>query len=87
MKDINKYLIGSHIQRAHRTIRGEHQLSRYVAQLGLNECVEILSVSNIGLAFLASRHPECRVLPDEKRSFEDVIRAWTLYVLSGSEGG
>lgn len=70
-KDLNKYLIGSHIQRAHRTIRGEHQLAQYVSQLGLNECVEILSISEISLASLTTRHTECRVPQDEMRDFEE----------------
>ena len=87
MRDLDRHLIGSHIQKAHRSTRGEHQLSQYVAQLSLNECVEILAVSNISLASLASRHPECRVLPDEQRSFKKVIKTWALYILSGIEDG
>ncbi len=86
-RGVEQHIIGSHIRRAHRTIKGEHQLAQYVARLSLNECAEILSVSNIGLSSLATRHPECRVPKEEKRSFEDVIRIWTLYVLSGAEGG
>lgn len=86
-RGVEQHIIGSHLKKAHRTIRGEHQLAQYVARMGLSECVEVLSVSDIGLASLAARHPECRVPQDEKRSFEDVIRTWTLYVLSGAEGG
>lgn len=87
MKYTDTHPIGAHIQRAHRTFRGEHQLAQYVAQLSLDECTEILSVSDTSLAYLASRHPECRVSANEERSFEEVVRVWTLYVLSGAEGG
>lgn len=84
---VGQHIIGLHIKKAHETIKGEHQLAQYVARMSLGECAEVLSVSDIGLASLAARHPECRVPRDEKRSFEEVIRTWTLYVLSGSEGG
>ncbi|MGB3632754.1 MAG: hypothetical protein WA982_01805 [Rubrobacteraceae bacterium] len=87
VKDTDKHLVGSHILKAHRTVRGEHQLAEYVAQLSLGECGEILSAADMDLASLAARHPECRVLSDEKRTFEEVIRIWTLYVLSGVEDG
>ncbi len=59
---------------------GERQLADYVARLDLGECARIL-------ASLAARRNECRVRVDEKRSFEEVIRTWTLQVLSGLEGG
>ncbi|MCA3748649.1 MAG: hypothetical protein IN808_05855 [Rubrobacter sp.] len=47
----------------------------------------MLEASPIPLSLLAARHPECRVGEDEERSFAEVIRAWTLHVLSGVEGG
>lgn len=80
-------VIGSHVQMAHATIKGENQLSEYVQRLGLDECVEILAESPISLATLASRHEPCRVRASENRRFDDVIRTWTLYVLSGIEAG
>ena len=36
---------------------------------------------------LAARRDEFRVGPDERRSFEEVTRTWTEFVLSGVEGG
>ena len=73
--------------RAHATGKGEHQLSEYVARLGLDECTEILAASPEGLPYLAARRDECRVGQEEQRSFEDVSRTWTLGVLSGLEAG
>ena len=80
-------VIGGHVQRAHATIKGEHQFSDYVQRLGLDECVEILAESPVSLSSLASRHGPCRVRAGEDRSFDEVIRTWTLYVLSGIEAG
>ena len=40
----------------------------------------------IWLPSLTSKRDECRVGKDEKRSFEGVIRIWTLHVLSSFEG-
>src|SRR3712207_6806339 len=82
-----EHTIGRHVRTAHATIRGEHQLTQYVAQLDIEECVKILAVSPVGLPLLAARRDECRVGPDDKRSFEEVIRTWTELVLSGVEGG
>jgi hypothetical protein len=76
-----------HIREAQTIIEGEDQLPRYVARLELAECAEILSASPIGLPSLAAKRDECRVEKDEKRGFEEVIRVWTLHVLSGLEGG
>lgn len=42
---------------------------------------------NDGLPRLAALRDECRVGRDEGRSFGGVIRAWTVAVLSGAEGG
>lgn len=80
-------LIGHHLRAAHERFRGEHQLVEYVAQLDVGECAEILASSPVSLASLASRHDECRVEAGEVRGFEAMIRTWTLYVLSGLEGG
>jgi hypothetical protein len=80
-------LIARHLREAHGSFRGEHQLADYVARLDLGECARILAASPTGLASLAALRRECRVEMDEKRSFEEVIRTWTLYVLSGLEGG
>ncbi len=80
-------LIGEHLRRAHESFAGERQLAEYVASLEVGECARILAASPIGLPALASRRDECRVGGDEERGFEEVIRTWTLHVLSGLEGG
>lgn len=66
---------------------GEHQLEEYVAALDPVRCVETFLASPESLPFLAARRDECRVGPDETRSFEEVIEAWTPEVLSSLEGG
>jgi len=78
--------VGDHIRMAHETLRGEHQLADYVARLRIEECARILAQSTTGLSMLAALRDECRVGPEERRSFEEVIRIWTLEVLSGIEG-
>ena len=80
-------LIGRHLREAHERFRGERQLANYVAQLDLGECARILEASPTSLASLAALREECRVEAGERRSFEEVIRTWTLQVLSGLEGG
>lgn len=70
-------VLARHVPGAYATVKGEHELSEYVARLGPDECVEIL----------AARRDECRVGQEEQRSFEDVIRTWTLCARSGLEGG
>ena len=75
------------VREAHAGIRGEHQIAEYVAALDIGECARILASDPDGLPRLAALRDECRVGPDEKRSFEAVIRTWTLEVLSGAEGG
>jgi len=80
-------LIGRHLRQAHESSRGELQLAAYVAGLDLGECARILEASPTSLASLAALRDECSVEADEKRSFEQVIRVWTLHVLSGLEGG
>ena len=80
-------LIARHIREAHERGRGEIQLADYVASVDLAECARVLEASPTSLASLAALRDECRVEADEKRSFEEVIRVWTLHVLSGLEGG
>ena len=80
-------IIGPHLKEAHESFRGERQLADYVARLDLGECARILAGSPTSLASLAALRDECRVGVDEKRSFEEVIRTWTLQVLSGLESG
>ena len=80
-------LISRHLREAHEAIKGERQLEEYVARLDLGECARILAASPTGLATLAALRDECRVEAEERRSFEEVIRTWTLHVLSGLEGG
>jgi hypothetical protein len=67
-----------HISRARKPIKGENQIA---------ECARILVASPIELPPLAALRDQCRVGPEEERSFEEVIQAWTLEVLSGLEGG
>lgn len=82
----DKDILGYHIRKAH-ALGGEHALAEYVAGLELAECARILEASPIELPALASKREECRVQPDERRGFEEVIRVWVLYVLSGEERG
>ena len=86
-KKPNGGIIERHLREAHESFRGERQLADYVARLDLGECARILAGSPTSLASLAALRDECRVGVDEKRSFEEVIRTWTLQVLSGLEGG
>ena len=83
----NGGIIERHLREAHESFRGERQLTDYVARLDLGECARILAASPTNLASLAALRDECRVEADEKRSFEEVIRIWTLHALSGQEGG
>jgi hypothetical protein len=87
LQEVGEPLIARHLREAHESSRGEHQLAHYVAALDLGECVKILEASPTSLASLAALRDECRVGTDEKRSFAQVIRTWTLEVLSGLEGG
>jgi hypothetical protein len=75
------------VREAHAALRGEHQIAEYVAALEIGECARILASDPEGLPRLAALRDECRVGRDEARSFEQVIRIWTLEVLSGAEGG
>ena len=87
VEESDEHTIGRHVRTAHATIKGEHQLAEYVARLDIEECAKILAESPVGLPLLVARRDECRVGPDERRSFEEVIRTWTELVLSGVEGG
>ena len=80
-------LIGRRLTEAHERFQGERQLADYVAWLDLAECARILEASPTNLASLAALREECRVEAGERRSFAQVIRTWTLHVLSGLEGG
>jgi hypothetical protein len=80
-------LIGRHLREAHESSPGERQLADYVARLDLGECARILEASPTTLASLAALREECRVEAGERRNFAQVIRTWTLHVLSGLEGG
>jgi hypothetical protein len=86
-REPNGEIIERHLREAHESFKGERQLGDYVAGLDLGECVRILAASPTSLASLAALRDECRVEADEKRSFEEVVRTWTLHVLSGEEGG
>jgi hypothetical protein len=86
-QEVGEQLFARHLREAHESLRGEHQLADYVARLDLDECARILAASPTSLASLAALRDECRVEADEKRSFEEVVRTWTLHVLSGEEGG
>jgi hypothetical protein len=85
--DAGEALIREHLREAREASRGDLQLAGYVAGLDLGECARILAASPTTLATLAALRDECRVEADERRSFEEVIRTWTLHVLSGLEGG
>jgi hypothetical protein len=85
--EAGEQLIGRHLREAHKDSKGERQLAEYVARLDLGECARILEASPVDLPSLAARRDECRVGANEERSFEEVIRTWTLQVLSGLEGG
>ncbi len=86
-RETGERLIRRHLREAHEQARGERQLAGYVARLDIGECARILEASPIGLPALAALRDECRVGQDERRGFEEVIRTWTLQVLSGTEGG
>ena len=75
------------VREAHATVRGEHQIAEYVAALEIGDCARILVSAPEGLPRLAALRDECRVGRNEERSFEAVIRIWTVSVLSGAEGG
>ena len=79
--------VWEHLRRAHGGVRGEHQIAEYVAALDLTECARILAARPDDLGRLARLRDECRVDAGETRSFEEVIKAWTVQVLSGVEGG
>jgi len=79
--------IWRHVREAHAAFGGEHQIAEYVAALEIGECARILAADPDGLPRLAGLRDECRVGWNEERSFEQLIRTWTVEVLSGAEGG
>jgi hypothetical protein len=81
-----KQRVGYHLLAARTLTKGEDGLAEYVARLDLSECVRILASSPIPLSTLAARDPASRVGEDEDRGFEEVVRYWTLWVLSAVEG-
>jgi len=81
-----KQRVGYHLLAARTLTKGEDGLAEYVARLDLSECVRILAASPVPLSTLAVRDPESRVGADEERGFEEVVRYWTLWVLSAVEG-
>ncbi len=81
-----KRRVGYHLLAARTLVKGEDGLAEYVARLDLGECARILASSPIPLSTLAERDPASRVGADEERGFEEVVRYWTLWVLSGMEG-
>lgn len=76
---------GYHLLAARAIVRGEDGLAEYVARLDLGECARILAASPIPLSTLVARDPASRVGEDEERGFEEVLRYWTLWVLSAVE--
>ena len=80
------HFVWRHIAQA-QCLKGEDQIPRHVASLSLKECADILAASPIGLPSLAALRDECRVEASETRSFEEVLRTWTVEVLSSLEGG
>jgi len=86
-REAGERLIRRHLREARERVRGERQLPKYVARLEIGECARILAASPVGLPALAALRDECRVDQDERRGFEEVIRTWTLHVLSGAEAG
>ena len=87
MKESDGRTIGRHLRMAHATSKGEHQIAEYVARLEIEECARILAAAPEGLPILAARRDECRVGSGEERSFEEIIRTWTEFLLSGLESG
>jgi hypothetical protein len=86
MGEADMNFVGTHIRQAH-AVRGEHQITEYVASLEPEDCVKILKASPVSLSSLAARSESCRVEIGERRNFDQVIREWTVHVLSCLEGG
>jgi hypothetical protein len=70
-----------------RSPAGRERFARYVDRLELGTCAGILAASPVSLAALVWSSAESRVEAGDVRSFEEVIRTWTLEVLSRIEGG
>jgi len=87
VEEASEHTLGRHVQKAHATFKGEHQIAQYVARLEIEECARILAAAPDALPLLTARRDEVRVGAGERRSFEEIIRTWTELVLSGVEGG
>ncbi len=87
MRGSNQSFVWQHVSKARETIKGDNQLAEYVAWLEIADCARILEASPIELPSLAALRDQGRVGPEEERSFEEVIQAWTLEVLSSLDGG
>ena len=42
-EEARELIIGRHVRMAHATIKGDHQLAKYVARLEIGECARIRS--------------------------------------------
>lgn len=62
------------------------RLAAYVETIGLQECAGILGESSVSLASLVDTDEQSRVHGGERRTFEEVIRRWTLEVLFMEDG-
>ena len=87
MEGSDEHIIGRHLRMTHATFKGEHQIAEYAARLEIEECARTLAAAAEGLPILAARRDECRVGPGGERSFEEIIRTWTEFLLSGLESG
>ena len=84
MTMMDRRFVWGHVARAGGS-RG--RIPRYVAGLGLGDCAAILAAGPTRLPSFAALPDDYRVRrPEETRSFEEVIRAWTAEVFSELEG-
>jgi hypothetical protein len=86
-KGLDLRVVWWHVRKAQETIKGENQLAEYVARLDPARCAEILLAGSALLPSMARHSDECRIAETEQRGFEEVIRTWTLHILSRIEGG
>jgi len=75
------------VRQAQETVKCENQLAEYVSSLDVAACAEILASGSALLPSIARNRDECRVEETEQRGFEEVMRSWTLHVLSRVESG
>ena len=57
LEEESERIIGGHVRMAHVTVRGEHQISEYVARLEIVESARILAAAPEGLPRLAPQGP------------------------------